>query len=548
MEKKPGKKPLRAVISGIDQEILRLLVKRTNLLAKMRVKGRLPPEDEKYLREAWQNDVARVSRDPELSGRFFSLLQQISFLPKPDASNDAENHAPGAQRRQAFNLAPSRKPVHIALTAPLSGWQTTAWLYLAALAGAPLKLSPCLQNDSLVDYVRGLAQIGAAITREGDAILCRQAPPLPSPDKVIHAGQSEFSLYVFIAHYIGRHSRVKISGDANLRLADLSGLRHFLPELGARLINIVPRSAGLPIRIESSGALPAGITPDPALPAQFIEALLLAAPGYQAPFGIDLEQRRDKETILSHVMPLLEQSGAVFALTGSTVSIEPSELLIPAAPGLAVEPEIAAFLLAFPFALGGECILSGNWPDWPESAQFWELAGKNGFEKSGAALETRFSRPAETFCSDSVPASEWQAAFQAALAACACLSNGTARLPAILAENENVVDFLRITGLALASDGLLEQGKNYEGMPWNAPSPAWAAALAVAACCRKSGLQLGNPGIMTELWPPFWSLYNNLPNPEFRKTPQVQPEKSARRRILTDIVATPPEMRDEDLD
>ena len=105
-EQKSGRKPLRAVISEIDQEILRLLVRRSNLLAKLRENGRLPASEEKFLREAWQNDVARVSRDPGLSGRFFTLMQQVSFLPRPEDGASEADSVPGSQRRDAFNLAP----------------------------------------------------------------------------------------------------------------------------------------------------------------------------------------------------------------------------------------------------------------------------------------------------------------------------------------------------------------------------------------------------------------------------------------------------------
>lgn len=540
-------KPLRESVAEVDQEILRLLVRRANLLNKIRDKGRVPIEDEKYLREAWQDAVARVSRDPELSGRFFSLMQQSSFLPRP--SGKSEDNLPGSQRRQAFNLAPPNKPVEASLTAPLSAQQCAAWLYLAAACGQPLRLAPCLQNDPLVDFVQGLAQMGAAITREDDAISVREAPPLATPDKVIHAGSSPFNLYLFIAHYLGRHSRVKIVGDAALQLADFTALAQLLPALGSRLVCLVPKSNGLPARLESSGLLPPGISPDTHVPSQFIEALLLAAPFYGSPFAIDLARLPERESILAHILPLLKESGAIFALQDATISITPSQLTIPPRPPVSMDPELAAFLLALASALGGEVNLKGSLADWPENAKFWTLCLKNGFRITADGILAKFANPASKFfAGDFAPERPWQASCISALIACAALTGGESELPAALRAMPEVADFLRMAGLGVSEEGQLKMEKRQEGLVWNAPTPAWALALAVAACRRegKGGWQLGNPGIVTELWPHFWAFYNSLPAPRAHKKEEPKPAVKPRRRIITDAVAVPPEIREED--
>lgn len=542
-------KSLRASVAELDQEILRLLVRRTNLLNKIREKGRVPVEVEKYLREAWQDAVGHVSRDPELSGRFFSLMQQISFLPKPGGKS--EENLPGSMRRQAFNLAPPDKPVHINLTAPLSGCQCASWLYLAAASGQKLRLAPCLQNDPLVDFVQGLAQMGAAITREDDAIYVREAAPLATPDKVIHAGSGAFNLYLFIAHYLGRHSRVKLVGDASLQLSDFTALIQLMPALGARFVCLVPKSNGLPARLESSGILPAGITPDAQIPSQFVEALLLAAPFYETPFAVDLRSQPERESILAHVLPMLQESGAVFALQDKTIGISPSQLTIPPSPDIPMDAELAAFLLAFAPALGGEVKLGGTLDHWPENEQFWSLCLKNGFRMTKEGVEARFATPANSFPADDFsPKCPWQTACMTALLACAALNGGDITLPPDMRILPEVVDFLRMAGLGLSDEGKVKVEERGENLVWNAPTPAWALALAVAACRRsgKQGWQLGNPGIVTELWPHFWALYNSLPSPRMQKKEEVKTEPRQRRRIITDIVAVPPEIREEDWD
>ncbi len=67
---------------------------------------------------------------------------------------------------------------------------------------------------------------------------------------------------------------------------------------------------------------------------------------------------------------------------------------------------------------------------------------------------------------------------------------------------------------------------------WTAPSPAWAMAYALCAFTHRH-LKLANPGIMTELYPKFWNMYNALPCPHEKKpTTEPQHEKPVRRRII----------------
>ena len=54
--------------------------------------------------------------------------------------------------------------------------------------------------------------------------------------------------------------------------------------------------------------------------------------------------------------------------------------------------------------------------------------------------------------------------------------------------------------------------------------------------------------MLTELYPPFFVLYNNLPEPHMtreNKEVPAEPVKS-RRRVITSAVAVPPPLEDED--
>ena len=102
----PVRRPLRETVCEIDRDILRLLLRRHNILARMRgEKSHLDSAEEKLLRESWEGAVARISRDARLSGHFFSLMQEVEFLPRPAGDRPSETGDPyfgaGRSRRLA---------------------------------------------------------------------------------------------------------------------------------------------------------------------------------------------------------------------------------------------------------------------------------------------------------------------------------------------------------------------------------------------------------------------------------------------------------------
>lgn len=568
---------LKDAVAEIDRDILRLLLRRHNLLEKMRGgRAALVAADEKFLRESWQKAVSRVSHDADLSGRFFALMQDATFLPRVASSDsdardaDAGTPAPtrGADRREAFNLAPQRKPVQLSLTVPLDCRKTRAWLFLAAATGQAVRLSPCLMNDPLVDLVKALNQLGAQVTREQDAIVSRQAQPLGRPDKVVYVGDSLWNLFLLLAFYLARPSRIKFLGETELKLADLSSLRHFLPQLGARFTNVIPRSSGLPARLECSGIMPARADLPPDVPAALGAALLLAAPFFEREFTLGLEAHPQAAEVLAFALPLLRQAQVSFTQDKDSVSVQPGQPQLASQPQLPMDLELAAFLLALVMPLGGEARLAGLRPRGPEADAAWEalralglplaLSGENG-EAVGVKLEAPKAANRLSAVPPSLLASlpDSIAPLPLALAACAALRGEEADAPhaalaALRCPAALAADFFAATGLELEDEKLRLRAettgsKAFVVPVWNAPSPAWALALALAACARPErcqGFKLGNPGILTQLYPGFWALYNGLPRPQARQAEEEPPKPALqdRRRIRTALAAVlPPE-------
>lgn len=254
-------------------------------------------------------------------------------------------------------------------------------------------------------------------------------------------------------------------------------------------------------------------------------------------------------------MPILEQAGAIFQVDGAAVSIEPSALVLPPKPAMPVEPLLCAAMLAFAMPCGGQVELVGQWPDWPECVMLWRLLLAMGLKaenspghlaadiKGRAAIASPASLPADLTMGldeDFLP-------LALALAALGALGGEKMALPQIWPLKADTGDFMRAAGLEISGNGELQPAPSGNAAPiYNAPNAAFAMALALAAMGAKKapGARLGNPGIMTTLWPGFWSFYNGLPEPGQKRREDAPPPKT-RRRIRTAAEAILPDVKDD---
>lgn len=551
----PRRRPsLREVVATIDRDILHLLLRRYNVLLRMRGnRGFLAAAEEKQLREAWQKEAERLSPDPKLSSQFFSLMQEVTFRPKPLADGE---HGP---RRQGFNLAPPRRPVAMRLRLPADAWRSNAWLLLAAASGRPVSIDPCLMHDGQHHFLKALGALGAAVNRIEDAVSVAAGQGLRFGDASLHVGEDIDSFYLLAAQYAVRPSRVRFTGEGALKSADLSSLSRFLPMLGTRLAPVVPRSGGFPVRLECSGMLPEKLAVPAEVPAHFVAALMLALPFAERPCELDFSSHPACGRILDSALPLLRQSGVKLVESASgALQVSPSELDVPEAPVIPADETVAAGLLALPLVLGGEAEFEGHLPD-PDDARcpfgfyFRELglvlrrAGTGRFtvKMAKGLVESAGNALPDALAPMLHGRHAWLAAMIYAVRA---LCTDGAALPG--KADGALGDFFSAAGLYQSADGMLRKKSQVnETVSWNAPSGRWALALAVAACARGAlpGFKLGDPGIMTAVWPRFWTVYNALPEPgKIRREENAAAEKK-RRRIITGAVAElPPENRDDD--
>ncbi len=506
-------------IADLDKDILRLLLRRHNVLQKLRAakgmtKSRAPldPKSEQELRAAWERNAARISRDPLVGRQLFSLIQELSFLPKP---------VPGEEERPPFGLAPARRPVNLRLPGSKACRRVRLYLALAAGSGQGLRIRHTLLNDPLIECVKAFNQAGARLTREEeeDAVLARPGLPLTLPDAVIFVGDDALNFHLLLGHYLLRPSHAKFTGDVGLKLCDLSALRRFTPDLGARLTNVVPKSDGLPVRVEASGLLPEEAAIPADLPDDAVTGLLMAAACGPHPLTFDLSAHARADALLEEALDVLRACKVEATLTGQRVRIAPG-VSLPDAPRIGMDLLLAGNLLALPAFAGGRVELTGIWPDCAPARRLEQLLKDAGLTVARTAEgicaqgPDTPEAPALPDCADLLPRF---APLALALAVLPALLGRECALPALppAPEHFDYADFTEALGLRSEHGKLLppERGVAKSAPPRPASTPAEVLALALCAFARPR-LTLADPGVITALWPQFWALYNSLPDPE----------------------------------
>ena len=532
---------LLSEIRELDKDLLRLIVRRKRMLS--RLPGGGSAEHEKELRTAWEVAASAISRDPRLVRQLFSLLQEIEVAPAK------------LEQAAAFNLAPSRKAVNIDLPAPTCDFLPRMSMALAAATGTVCTLHNVVLNDPVIECVKALNQIGARLRWEDDGrILCQEEKPVsgcnkPVLDKVIHAGDDLFNVFLLVFLMVTRPARLKIVGESSLKFVDLTTIRHFLPQLGARLTNVVPGQEGLPIRLESSALLPNEITVPADIPTDAVIALLLAATGWDRQVSFDLSRHPQGRAIAARMNRFLNTAG--IGLTDS-----PDTTVLTITPGKAnglenvpagISLTGAAPFLAMPVLTGGTASLHGNW-DACERDQLDKildllraLGASSKLEKGVLTVSAQ-----SPFGQDS--AVEEQPAFD--LSSCSheifplallltlvpSIRNRKGILPKLPARADlDVIDeFLSRIGLT-RNESMLSPTEPSD-IPWASPSREWALALSLAAFLRPN-IKLSNPGIVQSRLPNYWKLYNTLPVPVLPSAPTESsqdktPQRPARRRVF----------------
>ncbi len=602
--------PLRETVMNMDKDLLKVLARRCNILGKMKAKsGHLEVREEKEIRASWEKTATQMTRDPRIIHQLFALMQEITFSAKPEE---------GMAKRTGFNLAPPPLPVGIRMHAPLVSRRSRLFLAMAGASGSACRMAPSLLDDASVECIKMFNQCATSLAWDDDGtLISREGGGLSLPDKVIFVGDDILNFFLLLGHYVSQNTRAKFTGESALKKADLTSVRSFLPQLGARISNVMPNSSGFPIRLECSGILPETVDIPEDVPADFVLGLLLAAPFWENSISFDLRFHPQAESIMEEALAILTPCKAKVRRENDILFFNPSNIKTPSTPELGMDLQFAAYILALPLAQGGQVQLDGLWPVCPTAEQLEKCMHFFGLitEKSTSGIHATHPRvenpqgfgaststfavqesmeaeadfapedntdpedgftaddiltaeenfvshendPAEEILTEEISAEEgfteekpmesiflpasalWQdPRFTPLLAACAYIlalrHQGKKRivLPAE-APVESLESFFNHLGFEYVEDGFtldVSRQRRDPATVWTAPTPAWALAFALAAAA-KPHIKLSNPGIMTNLYPQFWNLYNALPSFDIKKNVTEQKnDKPVRRRII----------------
>ena len=515
-------------LMDLDNDILHLVMRRAQMLARLRRGGRLAPETEKTLRTAWESKAARLARDNRLSRDLFVLLQTIEPLTRME------------EEQGFYNLAPNGEAVDIQIPAPSDTVAARCWLAVAAAAGQVTRVSRVPLTDAVVSGVKALNQIGGQLWwEENGDVQSRGGNGLArNMDKVVHIGDDAFNLWLVVALCLGMPARLKLTGDSSLRFLDLAPLRHFLPQLGVRLTNVIPSQDGLPVRMECSGLIPRQIRLADDLPEDFVAALVLASAFWDTSCRLTLPEHEPR--LLPLVLDVLSGCGMKVEKNGRDILVERGELSVPAEPVVPMDASVASVVLMFPGFNGGRAVLEGVWGK-SEAASLVEKIlrgaglnvkyGANRVECSGKERET--SAPAPEVMRDVLERCPELLPLCVVIMAAAAHEGAKVSLLELSEDDRHLVTaFLSRCGVE-EKDGVLVPVEETVPGSWVAPSAQWAMAYALGAFL-KPNLHLSNPGVMTGLFPAFWNMYNTLPHPELKRKVEQEPEdaKPARRRVI----------------
>lgn len=542
---RPYKAELVAELIDLDRDIMKLMVRRAKLVGKLRG-GRehaatpAAAKAEKDVRTAWEKNAASFSRDEKFARQLFTLLQEVRVDSLADSAT-----------RNAFNLAPPRRPVAVNLPGPRSVTATRMLATLAAWFGDGLVLDNILLNDPLMDTAKALNSAGARFSwavgaRAGEGTLRHAATGVGislATDKALFIGEDILTMYLMAFLAAARTGKARFTGGSGLKMADLTPLRRFLPELGARLAHSVPKSNGLPGSVEASGLIPESIVLPADLPREGVMALLCAAAAWRKKVSIDCAALPLPlfTSAFAECLPVLRACSVTDGMRGTVITIDATGATVPEDAVCPLDPALSGYLLALPAFAGGVVSLSGAWETaLPLSSPVEDILSRGGLavrvDGEGVHASVCDGESAPYTAMDLTETDAVLVPLGVALAARRAWRKKAESPMPLLPESldpEIVEGFCAHLGLACRGGMLIPRpGGRDPGdkSSWTSPAPEWAFAYALCAYdCQN--ILLTNPSVVASLMPSFWPLYNALPDPsEAKKVPEK--EEKQRRRII----------------
>ncbi len=525
-------------VCDLDRGIIKLMAKRAKVIERMINFKSLDAQTEKTIRTSWEANTAKYCPDPKISRELYLLIQSVKAIDETDYDH-------------AYNLAPLPKPVAVDLQAPASSRLARFYMSLAAASGKATKMKNVPLTDSIIHTIKSLNAMGGDLWFENNGtILSRSAKGLQrGNDKIIHVGSDEQSLWLCLALSLGLPYHLKITGENQLCKLDFTPISQFLAQFSARLVQVIPASIGLPIRIEASGMLASEIEIPSNLPMDFVFALLLAAPFWESPVCFNMKtyytELQDDEiklntwnTGLDDIKDIIATAKLPIQFNADTICVEPQEISLPEEIILPSDGEICTSFFLLPAFTSGYVSLKGHWTKKGQQKYLEQILHFAGLDFNIEDTVATAKGDSGKVVGESIPPCSLETSTLLTLWAWA---NGKQiEMPRAVKESPITESFFAHLGYGMDKEKI-----DPLYAPFMAPNAAWAVAYALGAYLRPR-VKLVNPNILNDYYPFFWRMYNTLPNPSIDKAERKDDTPKPRRIIAQGVYAEVPEPIDSD--
>lgn len=527
-------------ICDLDRGIIKLIAKRAKVIDRMIKYKSLDAAAEKSIRTSWEQNTNKYCPDPKVARDLYLLVQSVKAVDETDYDH-------------AYNLAPLPKPVLVNLQAPASARLARFYMTAAAAAGQKTCMKNVPLTDSVIHTIKSLNTMGGDLWFENNGtILSRESKGLRrGSDKIVHVGSDEQSLWLCLALSLGLPYHLKITGENRLCKINFAPIAQFLAQFNARLVQVIPASEGLPIRIEASGMISPTVKIPADLPVDFVFALMLAAPFWESAVTFDmsdfyagLRENPDRQQLwndnMEDIADCIKICSLPVTIEADSIHVRPGTVSLPEEIELPSDGEICASFFLLPAMTSGSVSLNGCWNGKGQQKylkQLMEFAGLD-FSINGSTATAKGN--SGTVAGDEIPPCNTPTSVLLAL--WAKINGKNVPMPQQAKDCPITESFL--AHLGYTPD--LERGEDLYA-PFMAPGADWAVAYALGAYIHPR-VKLVNPNILNDYYPFFWRMYNTLPTPSIDKAERKDDNPKPRRVIAQGVYADLPEPIDPDRD
>lgn len=494
-------------LKGIDKKIAALVNQRSRLMCRVSRIRQNKSESladvalEKELWVVWKEELKKSNQG--LVRQLYTLLNSLGYSQAEKSSSD-----------KPFCLYPPNTPLDLDIWGPRSVRQSHYAAFLCAQGQDVQEIPNFLINDNIIELIKLANQCGAGLTWQ-ESTLKSQGGFSPAMDgQSLFINHSLFNFYLFLCLALGSANRVKFNSSSVHKAVSLKAIQDFLPQLGARMYSIEPRSYSLPARLETSGVLPGEIYLPGDIDPDFVRALVLSAPAFEKSIAFKYEGLSGPD--FTWLFTVMKSSGVRFTLDRDQAVIHPSK---PTAGSVKIplDPFLCGFLLAMSRLSNGSVSIRGEWPaKSPRGEKVLKILRQCGskveFKDNVITTEHFAGTPESRFDFSDIP-HFIPLAFPLALSTC-----DAEKIEIILPpESENydiVAEILGHIGYEFSVHPLgvsifSRQRSMEKNSPWVSPDPYWTLGYCLLSFKHK-GICLANPGNVTSVWPGFWKIFMNL--------------------------------------